>query len=219
MAPRGVRALVLFACGVAAVGLHSATAQPASRRSPDELRSALQALEPGQSLTDGASTMTMLQKQSGRRDPDGWYAAVARGTGFRVHVPAPFNELLTVGPTTDGGTLESDSLGGMTEDGQRFSATCMRHRDATPLAVNTDELARRLESRGTVVRRWPVVHGALTGTGIEIAVTGKEFRFRGEFFGNAAFACQLTTESGGREHPYAGARATRFFDSFVPPQQ
>lgn len=197
----------------------TAQPQPSAQPPKGDLRQAIAALEPGQSVTQGQVTITMLQKQAGEPGRDGWYSARSRGTGFRVDLPAAVNELTTIGPTTDGGRLESNSLGGATSDGQRFSATCMRRVDAKPLDVQTDQIVRQLEARGKVVRRWAVRHGELGGSGIEIAVSGSEAHFRGEFFGSSRTVCQLTAESTSREPEDAGSRATRFFASFVPPPQ
>ena len=203
---RRVIAVAMLTLGVACVAVQAQTR--------DEVRKIIEGLAPGESATVGPVTYTLRQRTTGAPGADGWYRVRSVGAGFTIVQPAPYAELTTTGPTTDGGQLDSHTVAGTGVAGVRFNATCMKRRDGKPMPGNVADVARGLEARGTVLRRWQVAHGALSGVGLELA-TPSGAHFRGEFFAVRGLLCQMTVESPAGEAADVAAQSARYFSSFV----
>lgn len=72
--------------------------------------------------------MTMHRVQAGAPDASGWMTAASTGGGFSVRLPIRFNDFTVVDLTGSAPTLRTDTVGGKSAEGLKFSATRIVYR-------------------------------------------------------------------------------------------
>jgi hypothetical protein len=189
------------------VGIVSAQAQ----LDPAMLNAAVAKLTVGQSLTQGASKLTLNQRSAGTEDAMGWFRATSTGGGFAVRFPAPINDVTYSTKTKDGTRLEQNILFSETAT-TRFMILCMKQDAFLMSSQVVDQTVGMIENRSHQFKSDRFTNGELSGlqySGIDTA----GLYFAGQTFAMGQDLCQFLV---GSHEAFQGiphdARAA--FDSF-----
>lgn len=179
------------------------------------LKERIEALREGESLTEGGVTVTLHRKTAGTPRPDGWYEARSTGCGFRVLLPAPFNDFSQTAPTTDGSSLKIHAVGTRTAEGYKFTALCLiRDDDKLPqdwAKSAIDQLGQNLK----VLRKEPVTVGSLSGYDLD-ATSPTGSRAIARYMSDGHRAYQLLVDIPKSDDPDGLILARLFLSSFEP---
>lgn len=151
--------------------------------------------------------MTMHQANAENPVDGGWHRGTSTQGAFSIELPLPFNDFRITGPASDGGDLDTDTLGAKTPGLLAYSATCI----TSPVAFPDGQCGKTLGKIGDAAEV-PEARGDMSGFEAE---TDKA---HGQCWidESAKRTCFLIIETQGEDAMPDPKDRRRFFDSFDP---
>lgn len=174
-------------------------------------------MQPGQSLEQGNSKLTVNQRNGGTKDDSGWYLVSSVDGGFSARFPAPVNEATLAAEVEEGSVrmqLGENILLSETST-TRFTLVCLMAGQLKETAQNVDEIVKMTESHWRQFKSEPFTdptHAGIQFSGIDeqgLAAAGQSFLLGDRF-------CQFLVVGFGKPFEGIPPEARTFFASFRP---
>ena len=177
-----------------------------------DVGSQIRQLRPGQSLVRGNTSLTMIQRDAGVADSDGWYAAKGMGGAVSLRFPAKFYETLTSTKDTDGTLLTVHTLGSVTGEGIKLVLSCYQRSDSLFPSDATSSVVKGLQGLSLGFRSNAFSRHSIDGVEFR-GVYANGAHYAGEAFMIPQYFCEFLSEFPKSGHGTVPAAVRRSFDS------
>jgi hypothetical protein len=181
-------------------------------QAPEEFGRVFDKLSPGESAMHDGVLVTLHRKQAGQPEKGGWYRAVSTAGGFRVRLPVPYNDFAMTAVGTDGTRMSTHVVGGVSADGSRFAALCMRRPDGAISPGWALKTAEAMVRTGVRKEQRPVEAKGMKG--FEVRMLTEAPLYLARFLAGHGAACTVSVEHSPGMTPAVEKAARQFLDSF-----
>jgi hypothetical protein len=180
---------------------------------PEAIDMAAAKLQPGQSMVQGETKLTLNQRNAGAKDSNGWYLLKSANGGFAIRFPGPITDETVYARTPDGRAFEQNTLTTRIT-AMSFIAACTRTLNQKLPPDTIGQAVSVIAGFSKQFKSAPFKNGAISGveySGLDPKgsyFVGQSFMFGDQF-------CGLLV---GSHEPLGGIppQARTAFDSFRP---